>query len=316
MFLTPLLAASILAAIANPQEAAAPSQQAVAAEQELVNDWSAAVLYQGGTIYTAEDVLRVAFAADDPLIAAYRDPNTAELFRIYLNSPRFYEIVREFSDWLAVFGKEESDSKPVGQTMTEQLANRLDANQPTDFTMPELRQHYIKSVPEFHGQMQCSWIRLPLVDMQTGEVLSQDARNGLHKLLTGVGERIKSKALAWDDAVLTYSEDPISRKRKGAAGILRRQSTKQFEESMLKQLFADLGYKRIDDRFLHGPIFGKQWVYLIRVEAVRIFGTGDLVQVRDEIEASLRESMHNAALAVFTKGVERKILLPIRNQDS
>ena len=303
MFLTLLLAAPILAQNEPPLAPASPK-----------SDWSAHVLTQGETTYTVADVFRVAFASDDPLAQAYRDPNTAELFRLYINSPRFYEIVREFSDWLAVF--EDSEHEPAQGTMREQLDRVLEADQPTDFTMPELRAHYLKSVPEFHGQLPCSWIRVPLIDLKTGFALSQDARNGLHQTLTQVGDRIMAKTLTWEEAVLTYSQDPISRKRNGAAGILSRQSTKNFEVSMLKQLFANLGFKRKSDGFLRGPIFGEKWVYLIQVEALHIFGTGDITQVADEIELSLRESMREQELRNFTRKVTRKILLPIQSKKS
>lgn len=188
---------------------------------------------------------------------------------------------------------------------------RIIAQQQADFSVPELRRHMLRSVPEFFGMLQCSWIRAPLFDKEQQRALTSVERRKRYDQLDQAAQRLTAQELSWEQAVEQYCADPVTRERKGAVGILRRTQTDRFEEPLLRGLFADLGYKNLQGSMLRGPLMGDRWVYLVRIESLRIQGVVDLNLVLDRVARSLRETMLREQLSKWRLDTPPQVLAPL-----
>jgi hypothetical protein len=283
--------------------------------------------------YTAADVLKALEEFDPSLPQAVRqDPVYAQL---YFSSMRFLYQVRAFGDrlaldslgvpkvsqqtleseakaWIADRSRKMSVEGALATNGFEiEVRARLLARQQSTFSTPELRQHLMRSVPEFFGILQCSWIRLPLFDVEKNQGIRPVDIRKRYDLLDQVAKQLAEQKISWPDAVEKYCLDPVSRKRKGAIGLLERTQTDRFEEPLLRALFADLGSTRPQKKLLRGPIIGQQWVYLVRIDALRVEGAVELSLVQDRVERSLRETLFREALEGIRKVRPNKILAPI-----
>jgi len=314
--LAPILLASLPA-----QEPAAPAAL------------DAAVLRQNGRDYSARQVLDRVTRWDESLLPALR--NDAEYLRLYLDSPVFADHVRAFSDALLA-DAEELPPPPAASLEREALAwaadrglpqnaaaalalagieietrARLMAGLPDQFSTNELRQHMLRSVPEFFGQLQISWIRVPLLNLETGAVLPEKDRRARYEELDALGRKLQAGEVEWADAVKEHSQDPPTRARGGRVGILDRTMAGRYEEGLLRPLFADLGFRRPDGALLRGPILTTRWAYLVRIEALVVNGVVELEAARPRVERSLREQLFRQQLAELSAGVDRQVLLPL-----
>ncbi|RMH00778.1 MAG: hypothetical protein D6702_13105 [Planctomycetota bacterium] len=293
------------------------------------------VLEQEGRTWTAREVLEARAAAWDATLleAVERDP---EYRRIYLRSTAFLTEVQAFSDHLILdqagipqVGPEERlaeaaawaadrgmKSAPAGALAAHgfEIDNRarLIALQPPEFSTQELRKHMLSSVPEFFHELALSWIRLPLFDAEEQRALDQDERRARYETLAEAAEALEAGELSWEEAVDRYAVVPADRERNGYVGLVRRTMVGRYEEPLLRQTFADLGYKMPEGMILRGPIMGEKWVYLVRIETVRVHPVVDLNLVRDRVERSLREKMLQEKLEELRSGVERRLLAPVR----
>ncbi len=324
-----LLAALALAAPLPPeQEEVRPAQ-----EEDVARLLDAPVLLQDGVRHSAREVV-TELSRWDPTLAAALEGN-ADYLRLYLDSPRFLEHVRAYSDQLLLDAAEVPDveedllrreasawarerSLPGTPDSALALAGieirnraRLLARQPEVFGTNRLRQHMLRSVPEFFGEMQISWIRIPLFDTTTGSVLPEDERRARYDTLDEAARLVEAGELEWEEAVERFSQDPVTKARKGKVGIVDRSMTSRYEEPFLRQLFADLGYRHPQGVLLRGPIMTARWVYLVRVEALVIRGVVELERVRPRVERSLRDTLIREELDRLADGVERHVLLPI-----
>lgn len=291
------------------------------------------VLRQAEASYTARQVLARIAAVDASLMPALEADEG--YLRLYLDSPIFLEQVRSFSDELML------DSEGLAPATAEalqaealawagerslpadapaalaragiEISNRarMIALQPDEFGASVLRQHMLRSVPEFFGQLQISWIRAPLFDPATGGILSEVQRRELWDRLDGLGRKLQNGEAEWDEAVKEHSQDPVTRGRGGRVGIVRRGMTDRIEEGLLRGLFADLGFRQPEGMLLRGPILTSRWAYLVRIEAVVVSGIVDLERVRPQVARSLRESLLQQHLAELAAGTDRRILLPL-----
>lgn len=188
---------------------------------------------------------------------------------------------------------------------------RLLAQQPQEIGRNQLRQHMLASIPEFFGDLQISWIRLPLVTAETGTALRTDERRELYDRLDEVGQMLDGGELTWEEAVEQHAVLPQDRDRKGAVGLVNRRQTNRYEESLLRQVFRGLGHKSWKGHLLRGPIMGERWIYLVRVETYLQRGVVDLELKHQEVERSLREKMLQEKLEELRATVNREILAPI-----
>lgn len=291
------------------------------------------VLVQNGREWSAREVLTAAGRHDPTLLRTLEeDP---EYRRLYLASPRFVDQVRHFSNLLAVeaagvpevdrtallkeaslWAREHGSHLPpegvlAAHGLEVEWRARLLAEQPESFPTAELRRHMLRSVPEFFGQLEISWIRLPLVDPATGFALTQEARRALYERLDEAARKVQAGALTWKEAVEEYATEEADRRDAGRVGLVSRTEVSRFEEPFLRELFRDLGYKRPPGPVLRGPILGQRWIYLVRIESVLIRGVVDLEQVRARVARSLREELLRRRLAELTRDVERRILAPV-----
>lgn len=293
----------------------------------------AAVLRQQGREYSVRQVLEKLAKWDASLLPTLL--GDSEYLRLYCDSPVFAEHVRAFSDALLV----EAENLPPADTASlnrEALAwaadraltvdaasalalggieienrARMLAGQPESFSSSELRQHMLRSVPEFFGQVQVSWIRMPLCDPQTGSVLSEKERRSLYEELDALGSKLQAGETLWEDAVKEHSKDPVTRSRGGRVGILDRRMVNRYEEGLLRPLFSDLGFRRPEGAFLRGPILTSRWAYLVRVEALTVSGIVELEAARPRVERSLREQLLRQHLSELAAGTDRQVLLPL-----
>jgi len=289
------------------------------------------ILRQAGRTYRVRDVVK-AQAAYDPTLPGFLD--NVGYARLFFRSPLFLGQVRAFSDRLALDAagipsvsrgvleaealawardrqsKARPESVLASHGLEIEVRARLLALQPPEFGIRQLRQHFLSSVPEFYGEMQCSWIRIPLVDLETGAALPAEERLRRYNHLDEAARKIMDKTLTWKEAVARYSLDPVTRKRDGSVGILKRTMTNRYEEPLLRELFSGLGYKRPDGPILKGPILGEAWVYLVRIEAIQTRGF-DLERVRGRVERSLREKLLQEKLKDLTKATDRTLLAPL-----
>ncbi len=291
------------------------------------------VLVQNGKEWSVRQVLE-AHPDHDPTLLATLERD-ADYRRLYLDSPRFLRQVRAFADALlldaadipkvdheaqlaeaAAWAKDHGQkTEPAGVLAANgleiEVRARLLALQPSEFGTARLRKHMLASVPEFFHDMAISWIRRPLVDFQTGIAYGPKKRKEEYDLLAKVAQRIESQELSWDQAVEQYSLVPGDKERKGFVGAIRRTMVDRFEEPLLRQVFAGLGYELPQQRLLRGPILGDLWIYLVRIDTIRVRDVVDLNRVRDRVERSLREQMLRQKLAELRKGADTEIRLPI-----
>lgn len=293
----------------------------------------AAVLRQEGREYSARQILDRIGAWDHSLLPTLL--GDAEYLRLYCDSPVFAEHVRAFSDALLVDAEnlpaadeeslkrealawaadrglpaEAGSALALGGIEIETRA-RLLAGQPESFSANELRQHMLRSVPEFFGQMQISWIRAPLCDPQTGSVLPEKERRNLYEEFDALGRKLQAGETTWEDAVKEFSRDPVTRSRGGRVGILDRRMVNRYEEGLLRPLFSDLGFRRPEGALLRGPILTSRWAYLVRVEALTVSGIVELEAARPRVERSLREQLLRQHLSELAAGTDRQVLLPL-----
>lgn len=306
---------------------------AAAAQESRPALLDAVVLRQDGGEHSVREVLQRVAEHDPSLLPALEADS--DYLRLYLDSPVFLEQVRAFSDerMLATDGlapaapadlRDEAlawardrglpaDADAALARAGIEISNRarLIAIQPPEFGSNTLRQHMLRSVPEFFGNLQISWIRVPLFDPATGVVLGEQARRELWERLDGLGRRLQAGEMGWEQAVAEHSQDPVTRGRGGRVGIVNRGMSDQFEEGFLRALFADLGFRQPEGMLLRGPILTSRWAYLVRIEAVVVGGIVDLERVRPRVERSLRESLLQQHLGELAAGTDRRILLPL-----
>jgi hypothetical protein len=291
------------------------------------------VLQQNGDNYSARDVLQNLFKNDASLKEILR--RDYDYLKLYINSQKFYNHVRWFSNNLVLDAKKIPEvsqqalinealawaAERGSQTINPQAAlsqggleivvrARLIALQKGSYSTTELRTHFHRSIPEFAGIIKLSWIRLPLFNSETGSALGEDERMARYMVLDEVAQNINAKKLEWEDAVKSYCKDPVTSKRQGKVGYIKRNDVK-FEDTFRRQLFSDLGSKLIDSIMLRGPIIGDSWIYLARLESVITKGVIELQLFKDEVQRSLVNRNLHADLSEITSEVTRSILIPI-----
>ena len=309
------------------------SAAACAAQEPAPDPLSVPVLEQDGRSYSARDVLAAQAARDPSLLAAVeRDPDYRAL---YFRSLRFLTSVQAFSDRLILDQKQVPEvgeelllaeagawaadrgikTMPAGALSAHgfevETRARLLALQQPEYSTQELRQHMLSSVPEFFHELAVSWIRLPLFDAAEARALSQDERREQYQVLDEAANALNAGELDWETAVERLAVVPDDRAKKGYVGLLKRTMVGRYEEPLLRHAFADLGFKMPEGHLLRGPIMGEKWVYLVRIETIRVRPVVDLNLVRDRVERSLREKLLQAKLQELRSGVERRLLVPI-----
>lgn len=329
----PLFLSTTLSFALDPAPAAQEPTPPAPAEAEVTDPLAVPVLiYKEREIPALEVIERL--APDDEQLrkllrsdAAYRSA--------YLASPRFLGSVRAYADVLRLneLGVRKvtqdallAEAKAYGadrksrlsaaallrsQPLEIEVRARLFSQQSPSFSNNELRQHMLRSVPEFFGELQVSWIRVPLVDAKAARSLTQEETRKVYDRLDEAARKLQSDEIGWKEAVAEYSQDPMTKERDGAVGILKRDMTDRFEEPMLRVLFADLGFKRIESKLLRGPILAQKWAYLVRIEGSRIDGVPELQRARDRVERSLRETLLQEQLAGIRQVLPAQVLAPI-----
>jgi PPIC-type PPIASE domain len=259
--------------------------------------------------------------------AAYR--------RAYLSSPRFLASTRAYADLMrldelgvrkvdqeallaeaAAFAKDrQSRLSPEAMLRSRplliELRARLFTQQAGAFSTQELRLHMLRSVPEFFGEMQISWIRIPLVDAEQARALTEAETRKVYDRLDEAAQALQTQEISWKKAVEKYSEDAASKPRDGAMGVVTRTATDRFEEPMLRAIFADLGFKKPSGKLLRGPIVAEKWAYLIRIDGMRIDGVPELQRARPQIQRSLRETLLQEQLAGIRKVLPATVHAPL-----
>jgi parvulin-like peptidyl-prolyl isomerase len=287
--------------------------------------------------YSAREVINAIGVYNDGLKKPLLEQ--ADYRKVYFSSTRFLFQVRAFADLkrLDALGVPEVSQKLLefeaakwakdrSRSLTPQavlkshgleieLRARLLARQASSFSLSELRQHMLRSVPEFFGVMQCAWIRIPLLNSVENRALTPKEMQEKYSELDELAQKLTKEEITWEDAVKKYSKDPSTIKTAGAIGLVRREMTSRFEEPMLRPLFKDLGYKQPNGTFLRGPIIGERWIYLVRVEAVRVQGVVELTRVKDRVERSLREYTLQEQIAGIRKVVAGQVLAPPKSDD-
>jgi len=316
----------------EPVAGDAPTKSALSAEvQELLKQ---PALQQGEKTYTVGEVLAEMYPLDASLQEALEA--NGEYLRFYLDSLRFYNQVRWYSNLLLMDAAKipdvsqeallaeasawDIDRGGDGRFPEALLARggleivgraRLVAKQPTEYSMREIRTHFNRSIPEFFGRLKVSWIRLPLFDMETNRAVGEEERLARYSLLDEVATKLTAKDLTWEDAVERYCEDPVTSKQNGKVGYIKR-TDHRFDEEFLRQVFVDFGISVPAGSVLRGPITGSRWIYLARVEKVFTEGVVDVQRVRDRVIRSLRVYSMFQSLHSLASGTSRRILLPIQ----
>lgn len=317
------------AALAAQQPSANPT--AVTAEvQDLLQS---EVLKQGQKTYVVKDILDELYP-NDPSLKVSLESNV-EYFSAYVNSLRFYDQVRWFSNKLILDKNKipkasreqiEAEAKAWAAdrndrpgTVKSSLAvasieievrARLIALQPAEFSNKEIRSHFNSSIPEFFGRLTASWIRVPLFDIETNHALSEKQRMTIYAELDEVGKQLSDGKLEWKDAVEKHSGDPVSKRNGGRIGYLKRMDNR-YDEEFMRQLFKEFGITTPDTAIVRGPIMGSRWVYLVRIEKIKSEGVVELSRVRDRVIRSLRLDRMFTKMAELASKAERSILLPI-----
>ncbi|MBC8370104.1 MAG: hypothetical protein H8E25_08890 [Planctomycetes bacterium] len=309
------------------------AQQPTASQQQIAKVMSTPVLQQAGVSYTAGDVLENLFKNDESLKTILQ--RDYEYLAMYINSQKFFNHVRWFSNNLVLDSNDvpDVDSQALidealawAAERGQQTANpqsalaqggleitvraRLLSLQKEFFSTQELRTHFHRSIPEYAGTLKISWIRLPLFNSKTGAALGEDERIARYGLLDKVAQKLNESSITWNEAVTAYCKDPITKERNGGVGYIKRSDTK-FEESFRRQLFDDLGFKRIENTILRGPIIGESWVYLAQIESVIMKGVVELQLFKNEVQRSLSNYKLHAKLSELTASVNRSILIPL-----
>ncbi|TAH34499.1 MAG: hypothetical protein EYC70_16315 [Planctomycetota bacterium] len=307
------------------------------AQDPLPDPLALAVLEQGGKTYTARDVMEALRRYDDTLPPAVE--RDADYRRIYLRSVRFLDQVHQFSNLLAVeaagvpavgravllaeaaaWAADHGSSLPPEPVLAAhglelEWRARLLSQQPAEYGTAQLRGHMLASVPEFFCELRMAAIRVPLVDRNDGSALPADERKARYDFVDGLAQRLHAGQITWEqayeEAAQRYGSAGGDPKLLGALGWLKRRDLRRFEEPFLRHAFADLGFKRIEQPVLRGPIVGDLWIYLARVEAVLERGVVELERVRPQVERSLREKTLQAQLAQVCSQVQRRILAPV-----
>lgn len=325
--MNPLLRSAFLLALAAPP---ALAQAPVDAPDPL----AVPVLEHRGRAVSAREVLEAHARYDRSLLEAVE--RDADYRALTLRSLPFLGEVQAYSDlllvgeagiaavelpallaeaaaWAADRGQQ---SLPEGVLAAHgieiELRARLVALQPEAFSTQELRNHMLTSVPEFFHELAVSWIRRPLFSAEEGRALGQEERQAQYRLLDEAAQALQAGDLDWAEAVQRYAWLDGDKRRDGALGLIKRTLVGRYEEPFLRQTFADLGYKMPENEILRGPIMGEMWVYLVRIETVRVTPIVDLNLVRDRVARSLREKLLQAKLQELRAGVERRLLAPIR----
>jgi len=253
----------------------------------------------------------------------------------YLASPQFLRQTRAYADklgiddlgvaqasdeqvhaetvaWIADRNSKLSPAAAIrSQGLTIQNRARLLALDTSTPSTADLRAHMLRSVAEFFGQLQIAWIRVPLFNVEEGRALGEEEVRQVYARLDEAAQRIHAGELEWKDAVEEYSQDPGTR-ADGAAGIVTRDMTDRYEIDMLRPLFADLGYKAIQNTLLRGPILAERWAYLVQIEAMRVDGVPEVQRARARILRSLRETSLQEQLLGIRQVRPAKVLAPIR----
>lgn len=282
--------------------------------------------------FTARDVVDAVAPEDEQLRRLIEED--AGYRKAYLASPRFLQAVRAFADrvrldelGLRAATREEllaearAYARDHGLRLTPEgvlralplrieVRARLLTQQDAEFGTPQLRQHMLRSVPEFFGQLQIAWIRVPLFDTEEVRALTEDEVRAVYQRLDEAARRLTAEELTWKEAVAEYSRDPGARDD-GAVGIVERTMTDRFEEGLLRPLFSDLGFKQIEGELLRGPILAERWAYLVRIEAMRIDGVPALERARPRIIRSLRETLLQEALDGIRQVMPAEVLAPV-----
>lgn len=326
----------LVLALSAPLQASAPADaQATGAPQEDIQALlDQPVLQQGDRTYLVKEVLAELYPHDDSLQPALE--SNAEYLRFYLDSIRFYNQVRWFSNKLILDaqgveaispevlkaeaiawsadrgGRTDHPEATLARVGLEiEVRARLMALQPEEFSNRELRTHFNASVPEFFGRLKVKWIRVPLFDLETNRAFGEEERLARYALLDEVAGKLESEELSWEQAVEKYCEDPVSSKQDGRVGYLKR-TDHRFDEEFLRQLFVDFGVTVPKGALLRGPITGSRWIYLTRVEKVQTEGVVDMQRVRDRVIRSLRVYRMHSRLYELSSGTSRRILLPLQ----
>ena len=291
-------------------------------------------LQQGDKTYSVGDVLTELYPLDGSLQEALE--SNAEYLRFYIDSLRFYNQVRWFSNLIIMDDAEipdvdqetllkeavawDVDRGGDGRFPDSLLARggleivgraRLMQSQPSEYSMREIRTHFNRSVPEFFGRLKVSWIRLPLFDMETNRAVGEEERLARYTLLDEVATKLTAKEITWEAAVERYCEDPVTSKQNGRVGYIKR-TDHRFDEDFLRQVFVDFGITVPNGAVLRGPITGSRWIYLARVEKVFTEGVVDVQRVRDRVVRSLRVYTMFQRLHSLASDTSRRILLPIQ----
>lgn len=316
---------------------------ALAVQQPSVNSAPAAIevqdllqrkiLEQGQKTYVVQDILNELYPNDPSLKVALE--SNAEYFGAYVNSLRFYDQVRWFSNKLildqnkipkasraqieaeALAWAGDRNDRPGSVSSSLAMASieievraRLIALQPEEFSNKEIRQHFNASIPEFFGRLTTSWIRVPLFDVETNQALNQKKRMAIYRDLDKVGKQLSDSELEWKEAVEKYSKDPTSKRNGGRIGYLKRDDNR-YDEEFMRQLFKGFGIVAPNTAMVRGPIIGSRWVYLVRIEKIKSEGVVELSRVRDRVIRSLRLDRMFTKMAELANKAERSILLPI-----
>lgn len=310
-----------------------PSANPTAATAEVQDLLQRKVLKQGQKTYVVQDILNELYP-NDPSLKVSLEGNV-EYFNAYVNSLRFYDQVRWYSNKLildqnkiATASRAQIEAEALAWTgdrndrpgnVSSSLAiaaieievrARLIALQPEEFSNNEIRQHFNSSVPEFFGRLTSSWIRVPLFDIETNTALSEKRRMTIYGELDKVGKQLSDGTLNWADAVEKHSKDPASKRNGGRIGYLTRNDNR-YDEEFMRQLFKGFGITAPGTAMVRGPIMGSRWVYLVRIEKIKSEGVVELSRVRDRVIRSLRLDHMFTKMAELASKAERSILLPI-----
>ncbi|MFK5956975.1 MAG: hypothetical protein QM477_11090 [Planctomycetota bacterium] len=316
----------------NPGAESSPSSADTSADvQDLL---AQPALQQGDTTYSVGQVLERMYPLDASLKEALE--SNAEYLHFYIDSVRFYNQVRWFSNALLL---DAAKIPAIGQeallaeasawnldrggdgsfpqsilaraSLEIEVRARLIAKQPKEFSMREIRTHFNRSVPEFFGRLKVAWIRIPLFDMETNRAVGEEERLARYALLDEVATKLTAEEITWAEAVKKYCEDPVTSKQDGRVGYIKR-TDHRFDEDFLRQVFVDFGVTVPNGPVLRGPITGSRWIYLARIEKVFTEGVVDVQRVRDRVIRSLRVYTMFQRLHSLATGTSRRILLPIR----
>lgn len=291
------------------------------------------VLTQAKSKFTARDILQANKWDNKSLMESLeRDPLQAEMF---LNSPVFLARTRAFADSrnldsalipgveepavsaeASAWAKDRGRDTPAvavlfNHGLTIENRARLLANQQSRFGTADLRQHMLSSIPEFFGEISVSLVRIPLVDLSTGKVVSSKQRRAVYNTLDQLAQDLGNSKSDWDEAVIAHSPSS-DHKKHGYLGIIRRDMTTRFEEPLLRHIFSELGFKMPTKNILRGPVLTETWAYLARIETVRTRGVVDLQRVRSKVERSLREKLLQEKLSALRTAADFTFLLPLK----